>query len=98
MAASAGTKVPPGFTLSICTGGTSPAGMSTAVWSRGGSISHLLGGAFPILGAGLGLGVASEGSPGTTFCCYFTIIVFLQSHSGCTWSRGPWVTGGDNRC
>lgn len=77
---------------------TPPGGMSDAAWSRGGSISHLPGGAFPILDVGLGLGVASEDSPGTRFYCRFMIIVFLQSHPGCTWSRGPGVTVWDRRC
>lgn len=50
--------------------------MSAAVWSRGGSISRLLGSAFPTLDAGLGLGVASEDSPGTKFYCFFYDYLF----------------------
>lgn len=34
-------------------------------------------------GAGLVLGVASKDTAGTQFCCYFIVIIFLQSHSGC---------------
>lgn len=77
--------------------GDIPSG-NAAVWYRGGSISHLLGGAFLVFGAGLGLGVASEDTAGTQFCCYFMVIIFLHSHSGCTWFQGPWVTVGENRC
>lgn len=75
-------------------GRTSLGGMSAALWS---SISHLLGGAFPVLAAGLGLGVASEDSPGVGFCGYFMMVVFLQSHSGCVWAQEPGVMVGDNR-
>lgn len=77
--------------------GDVPSG-NAAVWYRGGSTSHLLGGAFLVFGAGLGLSVASEDTAGTQFCCYFMVIIFLQSHSGCMWSQGLWVTVGENRC